>query len=145
MAAHMLPNLIARFSVSPGVVAGAAVVEAENNKHSNVSTRGRIIGGVVAGVSLIILIVFAVFYDRRRRRKARQGTKLRDIGEADMDEEAKPMVHAPARVPSPMMQGDTSYPPQTQLGEAKYAGSGYGQGPMHNPAGQQGAEFYRNQ
>ncbi|KAN0107899.1 hypothetical protein V8E51_007641 [Hyaloscypha variabilis] len=136
MAADMLPNLIARFTISPGAAVGGAIAGAEIDKH-NTTTRGRIIGGVVAGVCLIILIVFAFFYDRRRRRKARQGTKLRDVGEAEMDEEARPMAHPPA--------ADTSYASQTQMGGAMYAGSGYGQGPTNNPAGQQGTEFYRNQ
>jgi len=145
MAAHLLPSLKARFTIDTGAAAGSAAVAANDNKH-NTTTRNRIIGGVIAGVVLIILIVVAVFFERRRRRKARQGTKLRDVGEAEMDEEAKSMVHTPARAPSPMrMQlGDTSYPSQTRP-EGTYAEGGYGQGSTHDPAGQQGAEFYRNQ
>ena len=69
------------------------------------------------------------------------------MGEAERDEEAKSMVRTPARAPSPlrMQESDTSYPSQTKLGEGAYAEGGYGQGATHDPAGQQGTEFYRNQ
>jgi hypothetical protein len=144
MTLHKLPLLI-RGSVSPGVIASTAVATAENEKNNkNISTKGRIIGVVVAAVILIVIIVFAVCYDRSKKRKARQGSQLRDTGAGEIDEEARPMVQGPVGVPRPsMMQpAGTYYPPQ---GEGMYAGSGYGQVPTHIPAGQQGTEFYRNQ
>jgi hypothetical protein len=144
MTLHKLPLLI-RGLVSPGVIAGTAVATAENEKNNkNISTKGRIIGVVVAAVILIVIIVFAVCYDRSKKRKARQGSQLRDTGAGEVDEEARPMVQGPVGVPRPsMMQpGGTYYPPQ---GDGMYAGGGYGQVPMHIPAGQQGTDFYRNQ
>ena len=64
-----------------------------------------------------------------------------------MDEEAKSMVHTPARAPSPlrMQLGDTSYPSQTKQAEGTYSEGGYEQAAKQDPAGQQGTEFYRNQ
>lgn len=54
------------------------------------------------------------------------------------------MYQGPVVVPRPsMMQPEGTYfPPQ---GAGMYAGSTYGQVPMHISVGQKGAEFYRNQ
>jgi hypothetical protein len=149
MTLHTL-SLLIRGSVNPGVIAGTAVATEEEDKHNkNISRRGRIIGAAVAAVLLIVIIVFAVCYDRSKKRKARQGTKLRTTGAGDIDEEARPMVQGPVGVPPPLMMqpGGTYFPPQyfPPQGEGMYAGNAYGQGSMHMPAGQQGTQFYRNQ
>jgi hypothetical protein len=103
MTLHTL-SLFIRGSVNPGVIAGTAVATEEEDKHNkNVSTRGRIIGAAVAVVLLIVIIVFAVCYDRSKKRKARQGTKLRNTGAGEIDEEARPMVQGPVGVPPPLM------------------------------------------
>jgi hypothetical protein len=140
---HTLPLLI-RGSVNPGVLAGTDVATQQNENDKNISSRGRIIGAAVAAVILIVIIGGAICYDRSKKRKARQGTRLRDTGAGEADEEARPMYQGSVGVPRPsMMPPDGTYfPPQ---GQAMYAGSAYGPGPMHIPAGQQGAEFYRNQ
>ena len=143
MAFPSLPLLIR--GVNPGVLAGTAVITAEEDrKNTNTSTKGKIIGIVVAAVLLIVIIVLAVCYDRSKKRKARQGTKLREPRAGEMDEEARPMVQEQIGAPRPsMMQpGGTYFPPQA---EGMYVGGGYPQGPMHIPAGQQGTEYYRNQ
>ncbi|KAE8445748.1 hypothetical protein EG329_012927 [Mollisiaceae sp. DMI_Dod_QoI] len=139
-------------TINPGVLGAAAATSAENQRHNhNQSTKGKIIGIVVGAVVLIAIIVFAVCYDRSRKRKARQGTKLRETGAEEMDEEAKPMFQQPEIVGMPrplMMQPGGKYFPPTEQG--MYAGSGYGPqpvpyapGPME--AGHQGTDFYRNQ
>jgi hypothetical protein len=140
----MLPLLI-RGSVNTGILAGNAALIAENERsHKSTTKRGRIIGAAVAAAVLIVIIVLAICYDRAKKRKARQGTQIRETREGDMDEEARPMVLQPVGVPRPsMMQpSGTYFPPQ---GEGMYVGSGYAQGSMHVPAGQQGTQFYRNQ
>lgn len=147
-------------AVNPGVlgaVAGTAVTESNAKKHPT-SKLGKIVGAAVGGAILLILIVFAVWYDRRKKRKARQGTQLRETG-VDGDEEARPMVQSGegmgmgggerVGMPRPLMlQAGAAYiPPQ---GEGMYAGSGYGGEKdllYEHPtdAGHRGTDFYRNQ
>jgi len=137
--------------------AGTAVTESNAKKHPT-SKLGKIVGAAVGGAILLILIVFAVWYDRRKKRKARQGTQLRETG-VDGDEEARPMVQSGegmgmsggerVGMPRPLMlqAGATYIPPQ---GEGMYAGSGYGGEKdllYEHPtdAGHRGTDFYRNQ
>jgi hypothetical protein len=134
-----------RGSVNTGILAGNAALIAENERnHKNTSKKGRIIGAAVAAIVLILIIVLAVCYDRSKKRKARQGTQLRETREGDMDEEARPMVLQPAGVPNSSMAQPSGiyYPPH---GEGVYVGSGYAQSLMHGQAGHQGTQFYRNQ
>ncbi|KAE9376411.1 hypothetical protein N431DRAFT_452834 [Stipitochalara longipes BDJ] len=142
--------LLIRGTVNPGVIAGTEVATEENEKNNkNISSRGRIIGIVAGVVIIIIVIVIAVCYDRSKKRKARQGTKLREM-RGEGDEEARPMVYGQAPVggqrASMQQPSGTYYPSQPgPQGEHMYAGGGYGQAPPYAPPGQQGAEFYRNQ
>lgn len=165
---NIVPRALHYAALNPGLVgaaAGTAVTENNNKKH-NTSKLGKIIGAAVGGALLLILIVFAVWYDRRKKRKARQGTKLRETG-VDADEEARPMVQSGegmgmgggvgggmgerVGMPRPLMlqAGAAYFPPQ---GEGMYGGSGYGQVPGKdvlyehpNDAGHRGTDFYRNQ
>ncbi|PMD49045.1 hypothetical protein L207DRAFT_575687 [Hyaloscypha variabilis F] len=143
--------LLTRGTVNSGALAGTIVAD-NNDNNKNISSRGRIIGIIAGSVILIIVIVIAVCYDRSKKRKAKQGTRLREIGG---EEEARPMVYgqggAAPRTSVQMPAGNGAgsgmyYPPQ---GEQMYPGGGYAQGPapapMYAPPGQQGAEFYRNQ
>lgn len=140
-------------AVNPGVLgaaAGTAVTEANSKKHPT-SKLGKLIGAAVGGALLLIIIVFAVLYDRRKKRKARQGTQLRETGvDRDMNEEARPMVQS-EQMGMPrllvLQAGPAYFPPQ---GEGMYAGSGYGAGKdvlYEHPtdAGHRGTDFYRNQ
>lgn len=83
---------------------------------------------------MIVVFTIAICYDRSKKRKARQGTKLRDLGEGGEGEEARPMVYGQAPVGRVSMQ--RTYQPGP-VGED--GGYGYGQGPapMYMPAGEQ--------
>jgi len=122
----------------------------KNNKPTH-KLLGAIIGIVVGVVALIIGVV-AIFCIRSRRRKARQGTILRETGEAEMDDESRPMVQRQDEMvgvpmPRPLMlqAGGAYFPPP---GETMYGGGEYGKGVTmedDDEKGHQGTEFYRNQ
>ena len=114
MSLHTL-SLLVRGSVNPGIVAGSVVATTEENENNkNLSTKGRIIGAVTGAILLVVIVVIAVCYDRGQKRKARQGSKLRDTGAGEY--EAVPVVYGPVWIqrPSMVQPGGAFFPPQEE-------------------------------
>lgn len=115
-----------------------------------------IAGIIVASAVLILIGAIAICIDKRRKRKAKQGERIRDG-----DEEASrplaegregrsvPMAHF--EVPRPLiLQPEMMQPPRPagiglKYGEQRYDMGGYASPPMEGGIGQQGTQFYRNQ
>jgi hypothetical protein len=140
---------LARAGLNPGVLAGSAAgAVITSNQRKPVSKAGKIAGIVAGAVVLILLSIIAVCIDRRRRRRAKHGTKILDR-EEEMEALAgtqmpNQLIDTP-HVTEPLYSGQGKQPIGMISVEGRYDMGGYASPPVGGDIGSQGTQYYRNQ